>query len=234
MALSLTKRAVKGSPINVTEHDQNLTDIETLVNTLETLVGGEDWGTLEARVTVNETDIANVESGQATNDTELADHETRVTANEAHAAASSGNPHAVTKAEVSLAAVTNDAQMKRAAADMNSFTGKTTPVDADIALIEDSAASYAKKKLTWANLKAAIKAYTDTLYETLGIKLDDLAAPDDNTDLDASESAHGLCPKLGMASVDTAFIPMVLFNTDDTPPSALSFPSGTIYVQYTH
>ena len=27
------------------------------------------------------------------------------------------------------------------------------------------------------------------------IKLDDLAAPDDNTDLDVSTSAHGLCPK---------------------------------------
>lgn len=29
------------------------------------------------------------------------------------------------------------------------------------------------------------------------VKLDDLAAPDDNTDLDASVSAHGLLPKLG-------------------------------------
>lgn len=29
------------------------------------------------------------------------------------------------------------------------------------------------------------------------IKLDDLATPDDNTDLDATTSVHGLCPKLG-------------------------------------
>ena len=65
------------------------------------------------------------------------------------------------------------------------------------------------------------------------IKLDDLAAPDDNTDLDTSESAHGLCPKLGQASVDTAYIPMVLFNTDATPPAASGFPLGTIYIQYT-
>ena len=28
------------------------------------------------------------------------------------------------------------------------------------------------------------------------IKLDDLAAPDDNTDLDVSTTKHGLCPKL--------------------------------------
>lgn len=43
-------------------------------------------------------------------------------------------------------------------------TGKTTPVDADVTLIEDSAASNAKKKLTWANLKATLKSYFDTLY----------------------------------------------------------------------
>jgi hypothetical protein len=43
-------------------------------------------------------------------------------------------------------------------------TGKTTPVDADELALVDSAASNVLKKLTWANLKATIKAYTDTLY----------------------------------------------------------------------
>src|SRR5687767_6360134 len=32
-----------------------------------------------------------------------------------------------------------------------------------------------------------------------GIKLDDLGAPDDNTDLNATSSAHGLLKKLGAA-----------------------------------
>lgn len=41
---------------------------------------------------------------------------------------------------------------------------KTPPVDADEIPLADSAASFALKKLTWANLKAAVKAYTDTLY----------------------------------------------------------------------
>ena len=36
----------------------------------------------------------------------------------------------------------------------------------------------------------------------LGIKLDDLGAPDDNTDLDASTSAHGLLPKLPGGTTD--------------------------------
>lgn len=35
------------------------------------------------------------------------------------------------------------------------------------------------------------------------------------------------------SDADTAYVPMVLYNTDDTPPAASGFPVGTIYVQYT-
>lgn len=45
-----------------------------------------------------------------------------------------------------------------------SLTGKTTPVDADTLTLSDSAASDDAKKLTWANLKATLKTYFDTLY----------------------------------------------------------------------
>jgi len=41
---------------------------------------------------------------------------------------------------------------------------KTTPVDADEIPLVDSAASFGLKKLTWANLKATLKTYFDTLY----------------------------------------------------------------------
>jgi hypothetical protein len=43
-------------------------------------------------------------------------------------------------------------------------TNKATPVDADTFPGSDSAASGALKKFTWANIKAALKTYTDTLY----------------------------------------------------------------------
>ena len=42
--------------------------------------------------------------------------------------------------------------------------GKTTPADADTIPIIDSAASNVLKKLTWANVKATLKTYFDTLY----------------------------------------------------------------------
>ena len=42
-----------------------------------------------------------------------------------------------------------------------------------------------------------VKAYVDNLTSHSNLKLDNLAATDDNTDLDATTSAHGLLPKLG-------------------------------------
>jgi hypothetical protein len=53
------------------------------------------------------------------------------------------------------------------AATTHAATGKTTPVDADEIPIVDSAASNVLKKLTWANLKATLKTYFDTLYIAL-------------------------------------------------------------------
>lgn len=66
--------------------------------------------------------------------------------------ASTANPHSVSKSDVSLDNVTNDAQLKREAGDIDTFTEKGTPVDADIVLIEDSADSYNKKKVQLSNL----------------------------------------------------------------------------------
>lgn len=47
---------------------------------------------------------------------------------------------------------------------IHAATDKATPVDADELGLADSAASWVLKKLTWANLKATLKTYFDTLY----------------------------------------------------------------------
>lgn len=35
------------------------------------------------------------------------------------------------------------------------------------------------------------------------------------------------------STADQAYVPMILYNTDETPPAASGFPVGTLYVQYT-
>ncbi len=52
--------------------------------------------------------------------------------------------------------------------DTHAATSKTTPIDADELPIADSAATFGLKKLTWANLKATLKTYFDTLYVAAG------------------------------------------------------------------
>lgn len=47
---------------------------------------------------------------------------------------------------------------------LSGLTAKTTPVDADSAVIVDSAASNAFKRTTFTNIKAFLKTYFDTLY----------------------------------------------------------------------
>jgi hypothetical protein len=49
---------------------------------------------------------------------------------------------------------------------IDAASAKTTPVDADTMGLVDSAASNVLKKVTWANIKATLKTYFDTLYGT--------------------------------------------------------------------
>jgi hypothetical protein len=62
---------------------------------------------------------------------------------------------------------------KKTIPNISVLTDKATPLDADITIIESAVDSNAKRKLTWANIKATLKTYFDGLHVT---------APDLNTD----------------------------------------------------
>lgn len=49
---------------------------------------------------------------------------------------------------------------------LNSFTSKSTPADADLMLLADSTSSFTNMKITWSEIKTALKTYFDTLYAT--------------------------------------------------------------------
>ncbi len=75
----------------------------------------------------------------------------------------------VVKGGVEKRTTTQDiADLADLAAATHAATSKATPVDADELPIADSAASFGLKKLTWANLKATLKTYFDTLYAAVG------------------------------------------------------------------
>jgi hypothetical protein len=70
------------------------------------------------------------------------------------------------------------------AAEISALTDKATPVDADVVLGENSAASptaFTKIKITWAHIKATLKTYFDGIYQAIGNYIgaadDGLSAP---------------------------------------------------------
>lgn len=62
---------------------------------------------------------------------------------------------------------TGDETAARVGAIVSGATAKITPVDADSIGLSDSAASSVLKSLTWANIKATLKTYFDSIYSTL-------------------------------------------------------------------
>ena len=97
-------------------------------------------------------------------------------------------------------------------------SAKTTPVDADYLPINDSAASNLIKKVTWANVKATLKTYFDTLYPASGT----YALPGANADITSlgALTAGGL-PDNSVLTADIA-------NAQVTPAKlSQPFTSGT-------
>lgn len=93
--------------------------------------------------------------------------------------------------------------------DLTDATGKTTPVDADTMPINDSAASNVLKKVTWANIKATLKTYFDTLYQPAAAKLTTLAGQTWAADrftyyTSSSAAAIGTITAAGRAILDDA------------------------------
>lgn len=81
--------------------------------------------------------------------------------------------------ESKLAGIEDNADVTDAAnigAAIHGASAKTTPVNADTVPLIDSAASNTLKKLSWANIKATLKTYFDTLYQPLASVLTNTTA----------------------------------------------------------
>lgn len=92
-------------------------------------------------------------------------------------------PGDYTASDVGLGNVTNDAQLKRSAADFNTFTEKVSPVAADILLIEDSEDTLNKKKILISNLPSS-GGSTSTVTKTASTTL--LVSGEENVLVDST------------------------------------------------
>lgn len=157
---TIVTREGKGTPLNAAEFDANNVNLNNAIAATDAAAV-----TLAARVTVNESDITDVESDVAAAEADILTNAAAIALNTTHRGISTGNPHAVSSTDVGLGAVTNNAQLKRAAGDIDSFTEKGVPVAADLVLIEDSADTNTKKKVQLSNLPVnshTVDSHSDT------------------------------------------------------------------------
>lgn len=114
---------------------------------------------------------------------------------------------------------------------INGLTGKTTPVDADMVGIADSAASNASKKVTWANIKATLKTYLDTLYQPVNAALTSISGLSPSND-DIIQRKSGAWTNRTMAQLKTDLTlvkgDVGLGNVDNTSDSTKNSATATL------
>lgn len=201
-------------------------------------------GTKYVRLIADARQIAKLQnlSGVNTGDQDLSGYAT--TASLSAHTSSTANPHGVTATQVgapsgsgtSSGTNTGDETATSVGALISGATVKATPVDADALGLSDSAAANVLKKLTWANLKATLKTYFDTLYQAAGNYLTSggaLGTPSSGTltnctfptlNQNTSGTAAGLSAVLSGASGGTG-----VANTDKTITLGGNFTTSGAY-----
>jgi hypothetical protein len=125
-------------------HSVTAAQVGAIANTVDTVKDSHiDWGTATGQVSADDIPDGTTKIiPTAVQETNWDNH-----------LSNTSNPHAVTKSQLGLGNVTDDAQLKREAGDIfNSFAEKTAPQTDDVLLIEDSAAGFSKKRLRVSNL----------------------------------------------------------------------------------
>lgn len=89
---------------------------------------------------------------------------------------------------------------------INGAAAKTTPVDADTMPLIDSAASNVLKKVTWANIKATLKTYFDTLYATAASLTSHTSNTSNPHSVTKSQVGLGNVPNIDLTKAQITFV----------------------------
>jgi hypothetical protein len=142
--------------------------------------------------------------------------DTAVTASTNHISDSS-DPHGATLTQTTLDVTTlkiSSVDVTSSAAELNILDGVTSTA-AELNKVDGYTGSAADLNTAVAHAVDNTQAHSDYLLNS------------------EADTGVGLTLTGDNSSADTAYVPMVLYNTDATPPAASGFPVGTIYIQYT-
>lgn len=150
-----------------------------------------------------------------------------------HSQILTGNPHGTAPSDITgfnaaaLAAAPAETTTTIGAL-INGATNKATPVDADYVGLMDSAASNVLKKLSWANVKATLKTYFDTLYVTSGSFATLTDAATVNWDMTNKKATVTLAGNrtLAVTNAINGGEYMLIIKQDATGSRTLSLPAG--------
>ena len=111
---------------------------------------------------------------------------------------------------------------------MSGYTSKTTPIDADLIPLSDSASTFGIKKLSWANTKA-------TLISSFGVMISTLTAKTTPVDADiftiGDSAATNASKKLTWANIKTALGSLFVSKVTSTDNAIVRFDGATGEVQ---
>lgn len=147
----------------------HLADTNNPHNTTAEQVGADPAGAAASAVSGHESTNGHLTPTQLTDMTDAGDSALHYHASDRGRANHTGTQLASTISDFASAALAAAPAETTATIGtlINGATGKTAPADADKLALADSAASWAMKGFTWANLKAEIKSYYDSVTATL-------------------------------------------------------------------
>ena len=202
------KLVVTGADITLTGSGTNTM---TFPSSSQTLIGRTSTDTLTNKTLTSP--VINSPTGIDTDDvseaTNLYYTDARVTANSSVSA---------NTAKVTNATHTGD------------VTGSTALAIASNVIVNDDINSSAAISIS----KTALVAGTNITLSGDTLNVDDSFIKNNADDTSTGKiTAANFAVTADNSTADTAYVPMVLYNTDATPPTASTVPIGTIYIQYT-
>ena len=154
-----------------------VTELNALKTQINTTVSGMNGAVTNVNTKASEADADALSASNSANTATTKAGEASTSAGQASTSATKANQWADNNYNVAVetgkysakhwSTVAQNTVNNKVDKDISSYANKATPADADLIPLSDSASGFGIKKLSWANIKATLKTYFDSLYMAL-------------------------------------------------------------------